>query len=136
AGHLMFTTVNKGATDSTTLRLASSADGKMWNWVPASGDLMTPGPDGEWDGGYFFMGAGLIELPGDRVALPFVASRLPQKFPRITRLGAIGLAVWPGERISALVADGEGEFYTPKLAVQGDSLFLNFETRRAGYIKV
>jgi hypothetical protein len=144
AQHLMFITVNKGATDSSTLRLAVSADGKIFNAVPG-GDLMTPGPDGAWDGGYFFMGAGLTELPGEpgepgerveQVALPFVASRLPQKFPRITRLGAVGLAMWPRERLAALLADSEGEFFTPILSVAGDALYLNFRTRRAGYVKV
>jgi hypothetical protein len=134
--HMLFTSIYKGATDSTTLRLAASPDGTLWNWVPG-GDVMRPGPDGAWDGGYFFIGGGtMIELPDDRVALPFLTSRLPHKFPRFMRQGAAGLATWRKERIAALVADSEGEFYTPIMSVQGDTLCLNFETRRAGYVKV
>jgi hypothetical protein len=134
--HMLFTSVYKGATDSTTLRLAASPDGTLWNWVPG-GDLMTPGPDGSWDGGYFFAGGGtMVELPDDRVAIPFLTSRLPHKFPRFMRQGAAGLATWPKERIAALVADNEAEFYSPVMSATGSELYLNFQTRRAGYIKV
>src|SRR5262249_42296390 len=94
------------------------------------------GSEGAWDGGYFFVGVGLTELPDDRVALPFIASRLPHKFPRFMRLGSVGLATWPRERITGLVADGEAGFYTPAMALKGDNLYLNLETRRAGYVQV
>jgi len=134
--HMLLTSVYKGATDSTTLRLAASPDGTLWNWLPG-GDLMTPGPDGSWDGGYFFMGGGtMVELPDDRVALAFLSSRLPHKFPRFMRQGSAGLAVWQKERIAALVADSEAEFYSPVMSAQGKELYLNFQTRRAGSIKV
>jgi len=135
-GHLMLTSVYLGETDSSTLRMASSPDGKLWNWI-STGSLMDPGPDGAWDGGYFFVAGGvMVEMPDDRIALPFVTSRLPHKFPRFFKQGAVGLATWTKERLAALVADSEGEFYTPPMALQGNSLFLNFETRRAGSIRV
>jgi hypothetical protein len=134
--HLMIATIFKRHTDSTALALASSMDGEHWTWLPG-GPVVEPGPDGSWDGGCIFGGIGLTELPDGRIASPYVGYVYPHKFPRYQRhMGRIGLAVWPSERLVALEAEEDGEFITGPLAGKGQRLFLNFETKRNGYVKV
>ena len=132
--HLMFPTVYRRRADNCVIRAASSPDGIAWQWLP--GEVLQTGREGEWDGGCVFPGCGLTEISGDRVALPFAGYRYPHKYPRFGRVGQFGLAVWPKERLVALQADEEAEFWTPAMILPGDSLYLNFETSRAGYIKV
>lgn len=134
--HVMLATIFKRHTDSTELSLATSMDGEHWTWLPG-GPAVEPGADGTWDGGCIFGGIGLTELPDGRIASPYVGYTYPHKFPRYERhMGRIGLAVWPRERLVALEADEDGEFFTVPLAAKGERLLLNFETKRNGYVKV
>jgi hypothetical protein len=133
--HLMFPTVYHRHIDSTSIRLAASLDGRLWEWVPG-GSVFGPGAEPAWDAGCLFAGCGLAVLPDDRVALAYGGYRRPHKFPRFLPQGDVGLATWKRERLAALVADEEGEFYTPPLTVPGDTLHLNVETKRAGSVTV
>lgn len=133
--HLMFPTVYQRQYDSTAMRMASSLDGRNWNWVSRQ-NLVEPGPWGSWNGGCLFVGHGLTELPNGRVALPCLASKYPHKFPRLENLGQIGLFLWKTRRLSAIVADEDAEFYLQPMALPGQTLHLNFQTHRAGYVKV
>jgi hypothetical protein len=137
AMHLMIATIFKRHIDSAELGLAASMDGEHWTWVPG-GPILQPGPEGSWDGGCVFGGINLTELPDGRVVFPYHGFAYPHKFPRnyTPHLGQLGLAGWPKERLSAVVADEDGEFVTRPLSAQGTRLFLNFETGRTGYIKV
>lgn len=133
--HLMFVTDYERRYDSQSVRLAASLTGGLWQWVP--GDYaIEPGPHGAWDAGLVGAGCGLAELPDGRVALPFTGYHLPHKFPRWVPVGQVGLALWGKERLSALCADGEGEFYTIPFVPPGRKLFLNFETEGAGWVRV
>jgi hypothetical protein len=51
-------------------------------------------------------------------------------------LGNLGLATWPKERLVALIADEEGEFWTTPLKSTGERLYLNFEAPRNGSVQV
>jgi hypothetical protein len=115
--------------------MAGSLDGKAWMELPG-GSVLEPGVEGTWDGGCLFAGSGLAEIAGDRVALPYVGYALPHKFPRLERCGEVGLAVWPKQRMAAVVADEEGEFFTQPLRIPGEELRLNFHARRDGFVKV
>ena len=132
--HLMFPTVYKRRVDGCALRMVSSLDTVAWEWLP--GEVMQCGTPGSWDGGCFLGGCGLTEIPGDRVALPYGGYGYPHKYPRFDRVGQIGLATWPKERLVALQADEDAEFWTPDLNLLGQTLHLNFEVKRAGYLKV
>ena len=90
----------------------------------------------EFDGGCILPGAGLVEISEDRVVLPYAGFAVPHKFPRLSHLGDIALAVWPKQRLAALVADEEGYFVTIPLSRQGRTLWLNFETTRGGSVAV
>jgi hypothetical protein len=133
--HVMFPTVYKRRVDACTMRMAASLDGALWEWLPG-GNVLECGPVGSWDAGCLFGGFGLTQISNDRVALPYAGFQHPHKYPRWGRVGAVGLAVWKKERLAALRADEEGEFWTPLLVLPGEALYLNYETRRAGYVKV
>jgi hypothetical protein len=116
--------------------MAASMDGEHWTWLPG-GPVVEPGADGAWDGGCIFGGIGLTELPDGRVVTPYVGYTYPHKFPRYERhMGKIGLAAWGKERLAAAVCDEEGEFVTGPLSSKGSKLFLNFQTKRNGWVKV
>lgn len=133
--HLIFTAWYRRGTDTTTVHLAGSQEGRLWSRVPGAPVLDTQA-DGEWDGGCLFIGKGLVPAGSDRVAAPYVAYRVPHKFPRSMILGEIGLASWQSERIVALQADERGQFTTPPLVFSGREFHLNLLTARAGHVKV
>lgn len=133
--HFLFPTMYQRFSDTSVVRMVGSLDGRNWMAIPGK-DVLEQGAEGTWDGGCVFAGNGLAEIAGDRVALPYIGYALPHKFPRLERCGEVGLATWPKHRLSALVADEEGEFYTQPLQLPGESLFLNFHARRDGYVKV
>ena len=61
--HLMFPTMwDLSGSDATHLRLASSYDGRLWNFVGHE-PLLSTAPYGAWDGGCIFSHPNLIELP-------------------------------------------------------------------------
>lgn len=133
--HLMFPVIFKRKSDGAAMRVASSVDGVNWQWIPG-GAVLTHGPIDSWNAGWFVGGVGLFEIAGDRIALPCTGSPLPHKFPRVMPIGEIGLAVWPRERLSSIVADQDGAFTTTSLSTEGDELYLNFDTPRTGSIQV
>lgn len=134
--HLMMVTVFKRYNDSLQASLAASLDGRAWTWIPG-GPVLKPGKLGEWDGGCLFVGTELTQLPDGRVAMPYWGYVYPHKHPRYERhMGAIALATWPKERLAALVADQDGEFFTIPLKADGQRLFLNFQTAANGYVQV
>jgi hypothetical protein len=77
-----------------------------------------------------------VEIPGDRVVLPFTGYQYAHKYPRWPRAGQVGLAVWKKERLCALEADEEGEFWMHSSLLGGQKLLLNFQTQQAGYVRV
>ncbi len=133
--HLAFVTLYRRRADTTAIRIATSMDTALWNWLP--GEVLQPGQPGTWDGGCVFALRGLTEIPGDRVVLPFTGYVHPHKYPRFGHVGQYGLASWTKERIVALQADEDGEFWTPEFILPPDKkLYLNFDVKRAGYIRV
>jgi len=133
--HLMFPAVYSRRHDAESLRMASSLTGKIWQWVPG-GYVLEPGPVGSWDGGLVPGGCPLVEIGDSQVALPYTGYERPHKFPRQGGVGAIGLALWEKERLSALVADERGYFRTIQLKPNGRTLFLNFSTAPVGHVRV
>lgn len=138
AYHLMFPMVYERRTQASHVRLYASADGLVWNEAPG-GPVVRPGAPGEWDLDFIHVGRGLVPLGGDRLGARYLASAFPHKFPRwpdLHRLqpvtGGNGWVWWPRGRLSAVVADEEGEFFTFPLLPAGRELRLNFRARRGG----
>ncbi len=133
--HLMFPAVWDTADDTTHIRVLSSHDGKIWNYIPGAPILVTAS-FGEWDGGCVFASPNLIELPNGDFALPYNGFNVPHKYPRRRARRACGYALWPKGRLVALEAPEKGEFSTVAVIPPGDKLLINAVTKRAGYILV
>jgi hypothetical protein len=134
--HLLFPTIYERFSDTAFVRMMCSLEGKTWMQIPGGSKILDAGAEGSWDGGCVFAGNGLAEIAGDRVAFPYVGYRVPHKFPRLVRCGEVGFATWPKHRMCGLVADEEGEFVTTPLKSGGDTLKLNCDVRRNGFVKV
>ncbi len=133
--HLLFPAVWHTYDDTTTIVLASSHDGRVWQFVPGSSALDTA-PFGEWDGGCVFAQPDLVELPNGDFALPYTGYDVPHKYPRGQFHYAPGLAVWPKGRIVALEAGQKGEFATVGIIPPRPRLLVNAVTRRAGSLLI
>ena len=136
--HLMFPSLYRHFTDTSELRLFTGPDGTAWNQVPG-GPVLTPGPAGSWDAGFFVAETDLVPLPGDRIGLPYSGYPYPHKYPRTKHtLAGHGhaYALWPRERLAALVADEQGAFTTLPLLFDGRRLRLNVKTETAGEVRV
>lgn len=133
--HVMFPMRWSLIDDRFEFCLATSPDGIVWGFVPG-GPVCKPGNAGEWDGGVTAPGLGLVNLPGDRIGIPFCGSAVPHKHPRRPPLGALGWATWDKERLVALEAETEGSFATWPVVFKGRNIHLNFRTAFAGYVKV
>ncbi len=136
--HLMFPMVYHRYTQTSDVRLYSSADGICWNEVPG-GPVITPGEPGEWDSEYIVAGKDLVPIGGDRIGIPYGGTSFPHKYPRwkgVLGVGRNAWVSWPKGRLCAAVADEEGEFYTFPITPAGRELKLNVRTRRAGEVRV
>jgi hypothetical protein len=133
--HLMFPTIWHQATDSSSVAMFTSHDGKAWSRMPGSPVLKTA-DFGQWDGGSIFNAPGLVELPDGAWAMPYTGYLYPHKYPRGAWKYAVGLAVWPKGRLVGLVADTRGEFTTAAIVAPGRRLRINAVTARAGSILI
>lgn len=143
--HVMFPWRWEMASDDGDCFLFSSADGWAWSQVPG-GQVVERGVPGEADGGYVVCSPHLVELGGDRWALPVHAWPIPHKYPGrdlSTRTGlfpgvpeSIGYATWPKGRLVAIECGDAGFFATVGIVPPSDKMRLNASIRPAGHIKV
>ena len=133
--HLMFPSIWHTADDRMSIAMASSYNGRVWNWLSGS-PVLPPNTPGQWDGGYVFGHPDLIELPDGRFALPYTGYRLPHKFPRGEWEFSPGYAVWPHGRIVAVEAPEQGELTTVGFYPPARRLRLNVRTRESGSVRV
>jgi hypothetical protein len=133
--HLMFPAIYHQASDTTSIAMFTSHDGKTWSRAPGSPVLKTA-EFGQWDGGCVFAVPGIVELPDGSWALPYTGFIYPHKYPRGAWKYAVGLAVWPKGRLMSLVADDKAEFTTAAIIAPGKTLRINTVTDRAGSILI
>jgi hypothetical protein len=133
--HLLFPTIWHTSSDSTSVTLASSHDGKLWHFLPGS-PILSTGAVGEFDGGCLFAHPNLTELSNGDFILPYTGYNVPHKYPRQLWKYSLGYAVWPKGRIVALEAAERGEFATVSFFPPGRKLRINALTRRGGSIRV
>lgn len=134
--HLMFPAVwDLCHHDETYIRMASSPDGLLWQFLPGDPVLNT-GAFGQWDGGCVYTHPNLTELPNGDWVLPYTGYDVPHKYPRVRARRNTGYAVWPKGRLVSLKSDVQGRFETVPVVPPGKKLFINALTRRAGHIRV
>lgn len=133
--HVMFPTVWHQSDDSTSVSMAASHDGRVWNFLPG-GYVLDTGPFGAWDGGCVFARPNLVELADGTFAMPVTGYNVPHKYPRGRYKYATGYMVWPKGRIVALESPSVGQFSTVAIMPPGRKLLINADTRRAGSIAI
>ncbi len=133
--HLMFPTLYDRATDQTSIGMAASVDGVQWTWAPGN-PVLPVGPSGSVDEGSMFVGTGLVELPGDRVGLPYGGYTYPHKFPANLADSGICWCTWTRGRLAGVHAAAEGEFWTPPLRLAGGGLQINCRVQPGGRLRV
>lgn len=133
--HIMFPMRWTLTEDKFDFHLATSPDNIVWGHVPG-GPVCDVGEPGSWDGGVVAPGNGMVELPGDRIGILLLGSKVPHKHPRRPPLGGIAWATWPKGRLVALKAATQGSFKTWPILFKGRTVHLNYRTAPAGFIKL
>lgn len=133
--HLMFPAVWGMHDDATWITVASSPDGRVWNFVPGARVLDTA-PFGAWDGGCIFATPNLVELPDGRWVLPYTGYAFPHKYPRGQWTYSTGYASWPYGRLIAVEATERGEFATVGFMPPTPRVRLNVVAARGGSVRV
>jgi hypothetical protein len=133
--HVMFPTVWHQGDDTTSVVMASSADGRLWDFVPG-GPVFTTAAFGAWDGGAVFASPNLVELPDGSFALPYTGYNFPHKYPRGQLRFLPGSMVWPKGRLVGVEAVERGEFTTVALIPPGRKVLINAVVKRAGSLLV
>ena len=133
--HLMFPTLYDRATDQTTIGMATSVDGVAWSWTPGN-PVLPVGPPGSVDGGSMFVGTGLVQLPGDRIGLPYGGYSYPHKFPANLADSGICWCTWTRGRLAGVHAATDGEFWTPPVRLAGSGLRVNCRVHPGGSLRV
>ena len=138
AYHLMFPMIYHRRDQRSDVWMYSSEDGISWGKVPG-GPVVRHGKHGSWDAGFIALGNDLVPWRKECVATLYRGTAYPHKYPRWPKVmdaNRIAWAYWPTGRLSAIVADGEGEFWTPPMTSAGRTLRLNICTRPSGWIRV
>jgi len=133
--HVMFPTVWHQSDDTTSVAMAASHDGKVWDFVPG-GPVFTTAAFGQWDGGCVFASPNLVELPDGSFALPYTGYNFPHKYPRGQLRFLPGYMLWPKGRIVGLEAADRGEFATVAFMPPGKKALINAVVQRAGSLLV
>ena len=135
--HVMFPMRWRILNDQFDFYLATSPDNVTWGLMPG-GPICEAGQPGDWDCAGTMPAQGMVELPGDRIAIPLGGLNVPHKHPRQASLGfgVMSWATWPKGRLVALDAAVDGSFALWPLQVEKRSISLNFKTEMAGRIQL
>jgi hypothetical protein len=133
--HVMFPTVWHQSEDTTSVVMAASHDGRLWDFVPG-GPVFTTAEFGQWDGGCVFASPNLVELPDGSFVLPYTGYNFPHKYPRGQLQFLPGYMVWPKSRIVGLEAGERGEFATVAFLPPHPKVLVNAVVKRAGSLLV
>jgi len=132
--HLMLTAIYHRDTSLVDLRLATSLDGIVWNWVSRE-SIVELGKPGGWAGGSMYAVPSMVQLPDGRMAVPIVGSswshnewwkvrfQKDRNWPR-----GIGWATWEDGRLAGIEAGQEGQFTTQRFRFQGKPVEVNLRT--------
>ena len=136
--HFLFPALYHHADDSSDIHAFSSVDTVSWTRIPG-GPILPADDPRSWDAGFVTASVDLVPLPGGKVGLPYGGARYPHKYPRNRHTWDAmkrAYALWPKERITAVIADEAGRFTTLPLLFDGRRLRLNYRTTQGGEIRV
>lgn len=133
--HLLFPSIWHTADDTMTIGMASSYNGRNWNWLTGSPVLGT-GEPGTWDAGVVFAHPDLSELKDGRFVLPYTGYPFPHKYPRGQLVFDVGYAAWPNGRLVAVDAPETGQFTTVAFFPPEKRMRINAKTREGGSVLV
>ena len=120
------------------IEMYAGEDGQVWNRLPR-GPIIEPGEVGSWDSEFIQVGKDLVPFGKGRLAVPYNGTAYPHKYPRWPEVFAAQKTAWvwwPQDRLAAVKADKEGEFWTLPIDPAGTEIRLNFRTTRAGEIRI
>ncbi len=132
--HLMVASVYHRDTSLVDLRMATSLDGIVWNWISRE-SIVELGEPGGWAGGSMYAVSSMVQLPDGRIAVPIVGSswshnewwkvrfQKDREWPR-----GIGWATWEDGRLAGIEAAQEGRFTTQRFRFQGKPVEVNLRT--------
>ena len=129
------------STDSATVKLATSRDGRCFHFTPG-GPIIDQAESGIEGHGFLAPKPSLVRAPDGRMIIFYEAFKLPHKFPRYRFRGMeegsseFFMAWWPADRMVALEAPEYGEFDTANFILRGDRLMLNMSSHRTGGVQV
>ncbi len=129
--HLLFPKKWRLSEDRFYVYMSTSPDGIMWG---PPRPVLEPGE--EWDYGGVDVGPGMVNLPGERLGVPFVGYEVPHKYPRSAPLGKIALAHWERGRLVGLEAKERGSFSTVLLRLKGQEVHVNLKTSKTGEFRI
>ena len=138
----MFSAIYHHDTDLLDIRMATSPDGKVFNWVSYEPIVEAGGP-GEWDSGGLYTCPNLVHLPDGRLALPYMGKSETHNegFRQFYRdyegiRTHFAWAMWDEGRLAGIEAPGQGEFYTQSVTLEGRDIEINARTTRVGSVEV
>lgn len=133
---LLFCNAYDRSADRSEIRLAVSRDGRSFDFPPG-GPIIAPGKPAAAHAGFLQPFPSLVRAPDGKFLLFYNQHDLPHKFPRHRFASSTSrAAIWPADRLAALVAAGHGEFTTAPLVLRGDTITLNFQAPRSGGLEV
>lgn len=136
--HLMFPSQFDREKDSFEVYLATSRDGKMWEYF-GNYPVVPLGEKGSGQEGIICAGCGLVPLGKDRFALPCCGFPITHGdyFPGAKDYaGGYFWATWKKDRLVAIEAPEKGAFSLPVLTLKAARLYLNLFTKPGGEISV
>lgn len=140
--HMMMASIYHRDISTLDVRLASSADGAVWNWVSRE-PIIRQGAAGSWLAGKIFVCPEMVRLPDGTVAVPTLGfSWAHNEFWRdyyeegFARTVGFGWAIWDDGRIAGIAARQAGQFTTLEFDASGAPIEVNVRSSTSGYVQV
>ena len=137
----LFSTIYHHDSDLVDTRLATSPDGRLFNWVSYE-PIVEAGESGEWDDGGLYLCPNLVHLPDGSLGMAYrgMGETHNESFKRFygdTQAGTrFAWAKWQEGRLAGIEADDQGEFFTQRVKHDGSQIEINARTTRVGSVEV
>ena len=137
----LFSAIYHHDSDLVDTRLATSPDGRLFNWVSYE-PIVEPGRLGEWDSGAVYMCPNLVRLPDGTLAMPYRGEGETHNesfrlfYEDIESPARFAWAMWEEGRLAGIEAASQGEFFTQRVTYEGGHIEINARTKQVGSVEV